>query len=374
MMSRKKKFHLKKVISLNLFGCFFFFYLQDIIETSIPKKRCTKKKSPAIVLPDNISVQYSRIESFLRHSLSRNWIRYEFNYDEIEREFFINTNTFKSTLTTKFLQLKCTNMTRAEWNKVRKMISTQKSLRFSPKFVQQQRIDLEKYRCSYKILKDNELGDQLSKLNVPVENIFTNVFAGDEKLEIIRLIVETKKLFQLKSASVRELRDINIARTENQNVNDDETNSIPTKIVHFLENYNRQIIENFSKLMRYQMFKNALLFDALSKKNLYLALSPEYYRRKNELQIHEDNREFRMDSIIEQVSVLTLMNSILEMVLSVTEQEYLATDVGEYGTVIVNQRRETLKPIIKPDNFEYLDFYVVSLIDLVLKKISTFNI
>lgn len=337
------------------------------------KRRNTKKKSPAIELPQSVLNQYSRTENLLRHSLSRNWLRYEFQYDAVEDAFFNQnkTNTFESILSRKFSPLKSRNLTMIEWRKIRKLISEQKTRRFSPNFVQQQRIDLEKYRLSYNVLQDNQQNDQLVKLNeMMASNKGVAVCVGRPKYEIYRLIMDTKKQFALKTTAVAELRGINSARAEGRNMNDEESNANATKAIRKLHDTNVEITKSLTKLLHFQIVKDALLFDALGRKKLFLALSPVYFRRKCELQIYERHRDIRVDTFIKTVDVMQLMNILLELILCLFDYEQLNIKTEDYVKTLLKQHLDTLKPIMPTDEFDYFNADIIPLFFVMVKKVD----
>lgn len=347
---------------------FFLFFLQTTMES---KRRNTKKKSPSIELPQSVLEQYSRTENLLRHSLSRKWLRYEFDYDAIENAFFNQnkTNTFESILSSKFSSLKSRNLTMIEWRKIRKLISVQKTRRFSSNFVQQQRIDLEKYRQSYNVLRDNQRDDQLEKLNeMMVSNKGVTICDGRPKYEIYRLIVDTKKQFTLKSTAVAKLRKINSARSEGRDVNDEESNANVT--IRKLHDTNVEVTKSLTKLLHFQIVKDALLFDALGRKKLFLALSPVYFRRKCELQVYERQRDIRVDTFIETVDVMQLMNTLLELMLCLFDYEQLNINTEDYVKTVLKQHLDTLKPIMATEEFDYFNADIVPLFFVMVKKVD----
>lgn len=351
----------------------FLFSQASEMESSMPKKRGSRKKSPmTIELPQSILDHYLRTENIVRHTLYRKWLDYEFEYNAVENAFFKENNTFEIVLSSEFPQLKGRNLTRAEWNRIRRLIPAAKPKRFSSTFVQQQRIDFEKYRRCYNILKESKRSDQLMRFSAP-KDLLKGQFASDEQFEIIRLIIEAKKLFALKSATIAELRDINSTRTEDQNTNDDVTNTNATNALIRIENFNEEITGSFTKLLRFQLVKDALLLDALSKKKIFLTLSPAFFRRKCELRIFENNRDFRSETFIDSHNVMILMNALLEITLSLVEHEQLATNAGDYIKTIVNQHLEALKLIMTPNDYEYLDIYIIPLVFVILQKINLEN-
>lgn len=339
------------------------------------KRRNSKKKSQAIELPESVLAQYARTENLLRHSLARKWLRYEFEYDTVENGFF-NENkskTFASILTEKFPSLKSRSLTTVEWRKIRKLLfGMQKTRRFSWKFVEQQRIDLEKYRRCYNVLQESHRDDQLVKLNAgPLEGSFAvcDARAGSE---IYRLIVETKKQFAWKGEIVTELRGINNGKTEGRTVNDNETQANAIKAVVKLRDYNNQITKNLNKLLHFQIVKDALLFDALNKKKLCLTLSPVYFHRNCELRIHDDYRDFRLDRFINSLDVEQTLFLMLELYLTYFQYEMLAIQAKDYTKKLLKEYSKSLgSSNMRTADFDYFNYEVKPLILSIAKKIKT---
>lgn len=336
------------------------------------KRRNSKKKSLPIELPQSVLDQYSCIENLLRHSLSRKWLRYEFDYDAVEDGFFNqnNSKTFAGILSHKYPSLKSRNLTMVEWRKIRKLVFRQESRRrFSPKFVQQQRIDLEKYRRCYNVLRENQRDDQLVKLNAMPSNKSVVIYDERPELEMYRLILDTSKKIALKIATVAKLREINSAKTVRRIVNDEESTGNATKTIIKLRNTNEEIMNNLKKLLHFQIVKDALFFDALSKKKLFLALSPVYFHRKCELRIQENRLEYRLDTLIESVG--QLLNVILEMILCFIDYQHLAINAEDYLKTFIEQQHDKLKLTMAPDDFMYFIVYIEPLGFVIAKKVNS---
>ncbi|XP_031619080.1 uncharacterized protein LOC116338140 [Contarinia nasturtii] len=344
------------------------------MENSASNRRNAKKKPSApIELPQSVLDKYRCMENLLRHTLSRKWLRYEFEYDEVELAYFTKSKTFESILSRKYPHQKHRNLTRIEWRAIRKYGVEQKIRRFSSKFVQQQRIDLEKYRRFYNVLRENKRDDQLAKLNEKTMSECDDaIFLCDEQqnqFEFYRLIAEAKKLIELKSVTVTELREMNNAKTENRMMSDDETNANATKAVTKLRDYNDEILGILKKLLHFQIVKDALLFNVLSKKKLVLALSPVYFQRKCEVRIYEDWCKFRLDTFIDSDIVRFLMKSLLELVLGIVEHEQLAPI--DYLNTVVIKHANILKPIMTADDFDYFNATIIPTYLTIAKKLST---
>lgn len=336
------------------------------------KQRNSKKKSPPIELPQSVLDQYSRIENLLRNSSSRKWLHYEFEYDAVENAFFKQNQTkiIESILSRKLPQLKSRKLTMAEWSKIRKLVFGQKTRRFSSKFVQEQRIDLEKYRRCYNVLRENQRDDQLSKLN-GVVSTNKGIILCDErpKYDIYRLIVEIKKQFSSKSATVAELREINSAKTEGRTIGEGESNAYVTKTVAKLLDYNEAIMKGFRKMLHFQIAKDALMFNSLSREKLFLALSPVYFQRKCAVQIYEEQQEYRVNTFVESDHLMQLMNILQELILAFTEYQLLATNNEDYLKAVLKRHDSTMKSILVADNYEYFNADILPLFLNIVKKV-----
>lgn len=346
------------------------------MEPALKKRRVSAKKSRSakikpIDVPPNIP--YPNIENLLRHSLCRQWISFEWQYDEVEDAFFNKLNTFQQIVSNRFPQLKCHNLTAAEWRKIRTLITACKTRRFSSKFIAEQRIELEKYRQCFNVLRENNQIDQLAKLNALVETfapVKSNVDVDNgHQSEVCSLIVRVKKCFATKHEIVAELRDINNAKANNSNDDDDGLNSSTTAAITQLRKCNQEIVDGLSKLMAFRIVKDTLLFDAISNNKMQKALSPIYFRRKSELQIFENHREFNSMEFITLEPVKVLMNALLEQALSIIKTEQLAADAEDFMRSIVMEHLDLLKPIMTEENIDYFQTSCLPMMFDIIKKV-----
>lgn len=328
------------------------------MDSAALKRQNIKKKTPLVELPPNVLNLYTRIENLLQHSMARKWLRYEFQYDEVELAYFNKSKIFESILSCNFPQLNHRDLTKVEWRVVRKLCLGRKVRRFSPNFVQEQRIELEKYRRCYNVLYENQRTDQLNNLDVIVSN---GLGANDDhtEIEILRLIIDTRKHLSSKFETVSKLREINNEKNEGRIQSGDETNANATKAIMKLRDCNEEITNNLKKMLCFQIVKEALLFDALAKERLFLALSPIYFRRKCDVRIYEDHHDFRSDTFMESDGILILTNILLEMALSLLEHDQITVIAGSYLKTLVQDRLETLEPLMKVDDFDYFNAIIV---------------
>lgn len=336
------------------------------IDSIVPKKRCSKKKAATIELPQNVVSQYSQLDNFLSHSTK--WTSYEWNYDEIENEFFNKHKTFESMVSLEFPRLKTRNFTTVEWRKIRKLIAGRKVRRFSSKFIDDQRIDLKRYRRRYRILKENKRLDQLERLNSGVSTLKID----QSQDEMFRIMIELKKLFELKSATVAELSEINIVRAEAQNSNIDHINANGSAVnaITKLRECNIGILALLNKLLCFHIVKDALLFNALTRKKMTLALSPPYFRNKCDVSIYESHQECRSSTFIDSDSWKTLIDSFLAQILAICDHEQLAENLEDFGKKLIEEHRTILKQTLNTENFHFFEtvcvpkfFNIVRIID-----------
>lgn len=348
------------------------------MEVVAKKKRNSTKKSPnaktkPTELPPNVP-KHPNIENFLLHPLSRQWIAYEWTYDEVEDAFFNKSKTYAGIYSSQFPRLKTRYLTTAEWRKIRKLSHGHKIRRFSSKFVQEQRIELEKFRQRCNILRDNQQIHQLTKMAPLCENVdtsYNNSFDSKDyaEFEIYSLIVETKRLLATKNSIVTELRGINNAKAGAQDQMYEKSNENADKAIAKLRNCNENIVSKWNKLMAFQVVKDALLFDALDKKKLLKPLSPFYFRRKCEIQIYENHQAFNSKAFISSNAVETLLNIMLELALAIIKHEQLAVNAGDFLNSLIKEQLDLLERIMTTENIEYLQIDCVPLLFTILKKV-----
>lgn len=347
------------------------------MDSTLQKTRVAKKKSPTMELPQDVVSQYSRLENILSHSLARKWLTYEWHYDEIEDAYFNKCKTFECMMQHKYPQLKVRKLTATEWRRIRKSICTTKIRRFSSKFVHEERIKLEKYRRRYQILQENKRIDGLNRLNAVDGKLVVSTLLENEQpiFEIIRLIVEIQKIFVSKSLSVAKLREFNNNRAEalNSNANDSNENGYSAiKVVANLRDCNTEIMMHLNKLMCYQLVKDAVLFNALSRKSIVLTLSPVYFRRKCAVRIHEDHLDWRSDTIIKSDVTMVVIQLVLTQLLAAIECYLLEANVLDFGSDLAREQLKMLKErrILILENIAYLDGICLPIWFDILKNIN----
>lgn len=342
------------------------------------QRRRNPKKKGQVEIPEYVSSQFSHMEHLVKHSLFRKWMSYEWQYDEIDDMYFNQYRTFRNLISTKFPRLKSVNLNRFEWRKIRNLVSTRKTRRFSSKFVLEQRVDLEKYRQRMKVLQDNRPNDELAKLNGLIEGVVSHGIGGcveQPHFEVCRLIVKLKHQLSAKRKAVADLRKINSFKNGFQNMNDNESNVLEngnappngsTEAIASLLSCNVDIASSLVQLIQFQIAKDALLFDALNKKKVFLTLSPTYFRRKCELRIHESHRDYNT-RIFLSANNLLLVGLLLEQFLIVCDYEQLAENANQFFRTIAKEHSATLRPIVDDRGFEKFMNLCLQLLDNIIE-------
>lgn len=321
-------------------------------------------------LPPNIP-KHRNFENAVRHSQCRQWMSYEWNYDEIEDEFFHKTDTFGGIVLRRFPCLKTRNLTSAEWRKVRKLIVGRKTRRFSSKFVEEQRIELERFRRCHRLLAENKRtyqSDDIEPLNLLLNGFaLDQPFAPDE-FELYALIIEIKRLLALKSVVVSELHQINITKSNAPNSNDESLQAKANAVITKLRSCNEDILNRLDKLMPFQVVKDSLLFAAMDQNNILKRLSPTYFRRKCEVQIHESHDNFNSKAFVTSSTVLQLMNCLMDLALAIIKSDQLLTNAVDYLKNLASEHLNLLTPIMSTANMEYLQMDCLQLLLVIAKK------
>lgn len=364
--------------------CFFLFSIQsralsgcfgkmDVVE---PKRRTARKRLSNTTYPEEIVCQYSRFSHLLSHAASRKWILYEWQYNEIDDAFFHKCRTFETFLTAKFPHLKTRNLTRAEWCAVRKMILQRKCRRFSPEFIHEQRVELEKYRESYRILQENRRNDQLVKLNgshAAVDRFIATLDSPQsQNYELFRLIVETKKLFAAKSGLIGKLREINTKRNEMQQLQERQqqqqiaivngnlqiepsatmTSATALKLMTKMRDCNKEISDKLNRMMCLRIVKDTLLINAIKLKNMGMVFSPDFFQRVSAKQVHESRQFYRDQTFITIEDVQTLLDVLLaQLFLAVHLQLILKMNrsVEGFSGDVINDQMSVINTVLPND-------------------------
>lgn len=316
--------------------------------------------------------KHANLENFLRQPLSRQWIAYEWKYDEIEDAFFNKSKTFEDLLQNRFPQMKTHNLTAVEWRKIHKLTTGHKVRRFSSKFIQEQRIELERFRQSYNVLRENLQINQENLVSL-CENVTSHQRAFNlvdrDEIKIYTLVVETKRLLATKSTIISVLREINNGKANTQHqINEDSIGNV-NEAIEQLRICNEKIVNKWNKLMVFQVVKDALFFGALERNEMLKTLSPFYFRRKCEIQIYENHREFNSKTFITSNTVLILQNVLLELTLAVFKQSELAVNACEFLESLAKEHLDLLMRIMTCENIEYFKTNCLPLLFGISKKV-----
>uniref|UniRef100_A0A182VPR9 SH3 domain-containing protein n=1 Tax=Anopheles minimus TaxID=112268 RepID=A0A182VPR9_9DIPT len=98
-----------------------------------------------------------KFRNFIVLSKAHRFCYFEFFYSDIDRNLFGAPSEFDRMVQTRYPQLKTTNLSRAEWRKVRASIG--KPRLFSPAFIMEERLELARKREKIRILQSGSLSD-----------------------------------------------------------------------------------------------------------------------------------------------------------------------------------------------------------------------
>lgn len=98
-----------------------------------------------------------RLRNLLKLPKAHKWVSYEWFYSYIDKPLFLGENEFQICLKESFPQLKCRQMTRVEWSKIRKLMG--KPRRSSQAFFDEERRELERRRQKIRLLQSRKCGD-----------------------------------------------------------------------------------------------------------------------------------------------------------------------------------------------------------------------
>lgn len=346
-----------------------------IMETIEAKRRIPRKKSATFVLPEDVTCQYSRLSNLLLHAASRKWLLYEWQYDEIDAAFFHKFRTFEMLVNAKFPRLKTHSLTSAEWRVIRRKIAeSSKCRRFSPKFIKEQRIELEKYRQCYRMLKTHSRHDQLSESNEFHDNVLGFVRTIDppqqQNIQLFRYMIELKKLFTAKRTLVAKLREINNERAEMQRqqqhtiVNGTAdpittaANATAIKVITKIQECNNQIMEKFKQMMCFPIVKDAHLINALKRKQIVVPFSPDFFLRVSAIQLHESQQLYRSETIVTNSAVQTFLDTMLVHILITIQYELMLKmmeSVEQFAENLIAKRMDVLNMCAPSDIKQYFE-------------------
>lgn len=322
-----------------------------------PNKSRKRKQSSTDEIPPEIASKYLRLENLLRHKAARQYLKYEFEYSDCEKEFFHKTSTFEMLLEQEFPNLKTRNLTMVEWRMIRGKLSNGKYRRFSAKFIQSNRIELEKYRRRFELFRANKgTTEYLSMaLSTGNPNIIVNIDPLNELFahEIYRLIVDTKKLFAAKQNSIAELQKINDIKNDDSTV-DTKANAI--KVVLDLERLDVSIAKNMEQLWSYDTTKDALLLDSVAKEKISYPLSSKYFRLHCQVYAHNKLLQFADLQTFAEFEILTeLLKILLEMFLTVIDRDLLAVDMVIFFDESSDEYLNVFQVLLTKGNIEYIE-------------------
>lgn len=279
-------------------------------------------------------------------SSDKKWPSYEWEYDEIERKFFIETNTFESLLRKSFSQLKTKHLTRPEWRKVRKMLRMKR--RFSPKFVLEERVKLRKLRLKAELL----LGRDSAELEMECES------AEWQRMRMLHLIVETKKLLAEKEGQLQEFSSalgVYDSRSDNRNLK---------RVAADIFGQNKKILANLDLLSDFEVVMESILSktsSAFSRTLWHLeAVSEENAERKlreNEVDTSTDPHVCKLSK-----ALLTLFYSLIQ-----------SPVLGDHFTQHMEKKLEELEELVGREAFETFKQNCLPMLWAIYNKLTISN-
>lgn len=323
-----------------------------------PNKSRKRKQTPNDdEIPPEIASKYARLENLLRHKAARQYLKYEFEYSDCENEYFHKTSTFEMLVERNFPNLKTRNLTMAEWRMIRRMVSNGNYRRFSPKFIQSNRIELEKYRRRFEFFRANTgtaeyLSTALSTAN---SNIIVNIDPLNELFEheIYRLIVDTKKLFAAKQIAIAELQQINDTKNDETTV---DTSANPISVILDLQRLDAAIGKNMERLWSYDTTKDALLLDAVAKGTILYPLSSKYFRLHCQVCAHNKLLQAAdLQTFVEFELFTELIKILFEMVSTVVDRDLLSIDVVIFFDEASDEYLNVFQVILTKGNIEHIE-------------------
>lgn len=108
-----------------------------------------------------------RLRNLLKLPKAHKWVCYEWFYSNIDRTLFSGDNDFMICLKESFPELKCRELTRIEWTKIRRMMG--KPRRCSQSFFAEERAELEKKRNKIRALQQRKPADISNYKDLPPE-------------------------------------------------------------------------------------------------------------------------------------------------------------------------------------------------------------
>lgn len=305
-----------------------------------------------------VSNQFSRLENFLNHKIAQNFLKYEFQYDDCEQDFFNKYETFDNQLSQRFPKLKTRNLTMVEWRKIRQMISMKKNRRFSVNFIKESRSSLAKYRQHFNSIQENGRSNLLPAIMTiePNQEFWQK--------ELYRCMIEMKQLLAAKQNAVIQLQNINSIKSETPNT---DNCSDAIEVLKDIERFNERISKKFEKLWSFDSVKEALMLDAASKRIHSLRLSSHYFRLHCQLRAHDSLCQY--GSVIGFEMLIELMKILLEMVSTVIDTDLLATDAVRFFDNSSDDHLRAFQSMLSKSNIEYVETVCLPIIFRLLKKL-----
>lgn len=345
----------------------------------------TKSKEPD-EFSSKVHAKQAQVKHFLRQPLAHLWTKYEFDYTDIEKQF-VEANSFVEQLNKEFPGLKSRDLTVAEWRKLRSLVTDKKSRRFSPKFVNERRIALEKCRQRLGILQQNiQLNSHEVNENMKHQMAFnpnlkgidlnsvavagvdsTNLFGG-QAIQLCLQIIAMRKLLTAKNEAIAQLKKLN-AFAHDQHIEkkgDPNPDMSVLDVVSELDSCNEKITQQFDKLMCFQSTKETLLLSST------IRLAPKYFRKRFEQTIFEMHLAFNSKMFIETKRNLNVMDTLMEYGYLFAEIDKIAINAIDYFAELSMVKVNCLQTCMSVENLDYFNEFALPSIISVLNKLCIF--
>lgn len=333
--------------------------------------------------PEKSFGQLEGINSFLRHSKSRQWTKYEWMYSDVEKAFF-NQNTFADEINKRIPQLKKRMLTMREWRKIRKLIGNNECRRFSANFINKSRASLDKCRRRWNVLQqsmpdidisqsicnnsNNSAVDKTAELmSIAISGENTTNRFGSQSIQLFKNIVVMRKLLAAKSQALNELKRLNTMAQE-QPTNNGLNMNMVIKVVEKTFDCNNNIMQCFEKLNCFEAVKETLLLTS------NIPLAPTYFRKKQAQSIFEKNKEYQSSKFVCSERVVNEVYILLEYSFNITECDKIAVNQIDYFAEVSANANIRLQTSMSGENFQYFEQSCMPVMVTVINKVCFVNV
>lgn len=236
------------------------------------------------------------------------WMHCEWNCESFDFDYFAaDKNNFQSNLYERFPNLKTKQLTRIEWNRIRRLLKRRR--RFSSIFVLSERRKLERWRRKKLFLQENSIE----------ENEIFDPIARTEKL--MALIDETKKLLATKQTLIgvlsAQLDDIEQDSSVEKELQDAWVTNVH-EIHDQLLQLNQLILNHCDLLMDFEESRKSILFGSTESVPLTNELHDEWFSSLMQTKLQQWN----LLDLNASENISNLCISMLEAVFAMMNSNY----------------------------------------------------